>query len=49
MITDLKGRHFDPDIVNAFLAVQEECNRVRKEKLKAEADLIQRPAQALGR
>jgi PAS domain S-box-containing protein len=49
MITDLKGRHFDPDIVNAFLAVQEECNRVRKEKLKTEADLIQRPAQALGR
>ena len=49
MILELKGKHFDPEIVNAFLAVQDTFNRVREEKLKQEAVLIQQPAQALGR
>jgi response regulator RpfG family c-di-GMP phosphodiesterase len=49
MIIDLKGKHFDPEVVNAFLAVHEKINHVRKEKLKEESDLIQRPAQAIGR
>jgi PAS domain S-box-containing protein len=49
MIIGLKGNHFDPEVVNAFFAVQEKFNRVRKEKLKEQAVLIQRPIQALGR
>jgi PAS domain S-box-containing protein len=49
MIIELKGKHFDPEIVNAFLAVEDAFNRVRREKLKEEAVLIQQPVQALGR
>jgi PAS domain S-box-containing protein len=49
MITELKGKHFDPEIVDAFLAVQDTFNRVRQEKLKQEAVLIQQPARALRR
>jgi HD-GYP domain-containing protein (c-di-GMP phosphodiesterase class II) len=49
MIIELKGKHFDPEIVNAFLGVQDAFNRVREEKLKQEAVLIQQPVQALGR
>ena len=49
MIIELKGKHFDPEIVNAFLAVQDTFNRVRAEKLRQEAVLIQQPVQALGR
>jgi response regulator RpfG family c-di-GMP phosphodiesterase len=49
MIIGLKGKHFDPEVVNAFLAVQDKFNRVRAEKLKEEAVAIQRPVQALGR
>jgi PAS domain S-box-containing protein len=49
MIIGLKGKHFDPEVVNAFLAVQDKFNRVRAEKVKEEAVLIQRPVQAPGR
>ena len=49
MIIEFKGKHFDPEIVDAFLAVQDEFNRVRIEKLKEEAVLIQQPVRALGR
>jgi PAS domain S-box-containing protein len=49
MIIELKGKHFDPEIVNAFLAVEDTFNRVRREKLEEEAVLIQQPVQALGR
>ena len=49
MIIKLKGKHFDPEVVNAFLAMQEKFDDVRKEKLKEESDFLQQPAQALGR
>ncbi len=49
MILKLKGKHFDPEIVNAFTAVAEKFNRVRKEKLREEADFSERPARAVGR
>jgi HD-GYP domain-containing protein (c-di-GMP phosphodiesterase class II) len=49
MIFALKGKHFDPDMVNAFTAVAEKFNQVRREKLKEEADFNQRPARAVGR
>jgi PAS domain S-box-containing protein len=44
MIIELKGKHFDPEVVNAFLAVQVKFDRVRKEKLKEESDLTQPPS-----
>jgi response regulator RpfG family c-di-GMP phosphodiesterase len=49
MILQLKGKHFDPEMVNAFAAVADKYNQVRKEKLKEEADFSQRPARAVGR
>jgi HD-GYP domain-containing protein (c-di-GMP phosphodiesterase class II) len=50
MIIELKGKHFDPEVVNAFLAVQEKLNQVRKEKLKEESSLLRPPsARAVGR
>jgi hypothetical protein len=49
MIMRLKGKQFDPEIVNAFTAVVEKFNHVRKEKLKEQADFSQRPARAVGR
>ena len=49
MILRLKGKHFDPDITNAFTAVAEKFDHVRKEKLKEEADFSRRPARAIGR
>jgi response regulator RpfG family c-di-GMP phosphodiesterase len=49
MILQLKGKHFDPEMVNAFAAVADKFNQVRKEKLKEEADFSQQPARAVGR
>jgi len=49
MIILLKSKHFDPQIADAFLAVQEKFNRVRKEKIKLEANMIRQPARAAGR
>ena len=49
MIARLKSKHFDPQIVDAFLTIQEKFNRVRKDKLKLEANMTRRPVQAAGR
>jgi response regulator RpfG family c-di-GMP phosphodiesterase len=49
MIIRLKGKHFDPEIVDAFAAVAGKFNHVRKEKLKQQADFSRRPARAVGR
>jgi response regulator RpfG family c-di-GMP phosphodiesterase len=49
MILQLKGKHFDPEMVNAFAAVADKFNQVRKEKLKEEADFSQQPARVVGR
>ncbi len=49
MILKLKGKHFDPHIVNAFVAVAEKFDHVRKEKLKEEAKFSQGLARAVGR
>ena len=46
MIILLKSKHFDPQIVDAFFAVQEKFNQVREEKLKLETNMIRRPAKA---
>jgi response regulator RpfG family c-di-GMP phosphodiesterase len=49
MIIALKGKHFDPDMINAFIAVADKFDHVRREKLKEEADFSERPARAAGR
>jgi putative two-component system response regulator len=36
IIRDLKGSHFDPDVVEAFLGLEDQFNRVREEKLGQE-------------
>ena len=47
IIADLKGTHFDPEIVDAFLILEAEFNTIREEKLKEELELIDQPAQAV--
>ena len=46
MIIRLKGKHFDPEIVEAFIAIEAEFNRVRKIKLKEETAYNQQRVQA---
>jgi response regulator RpfG family c-di-GMP phosphodiesterase len=46
MIIRLKGKHFDPGIVEAFIAIEAEFNRVRKIKLKEETAYNQQRVQA---
>jgi hypothetical protein len=33
IILNLRGSHFDPEVVDAFLALEDQFNRVREEKL----------------
>jgi response regulator RpfG family c-di-GMP phosphodiesterase len=40
IITDLKGTHFDPEVVDVFLTLEDEFNRIRQEKLEAETELM---------
>ncbi len=47
IITDLKGSHFDPEMVDAFLVLETEFNTIREEKLSEERELIDQPAQAV--
>ena len=46
MIIRLKGKQFDPEIVEAFIAIEAEFNRVRKIKLKEETAYNQQRVQA---
>jgi PAS domain S-box-containing protein len=36
IISSLKGTHFDPEVVEAFLSLEGQFNRIREEKLKQE-------------
>ena len=47
IIISLTATHFDPYIVDVFLRLEEEFNRIREEKLKEEIELIAQPAQAV--
>jgi response regulator RpfG family c-di-GMP phosphodiesterase len=40
IITDLKGTHFDPEVVDVFLTLADEFNRIRREKLEDETELM---------
>ena len=48
IIIDLKARHFDPAIVDAFLRLEDHFNRIREEQFKAETCWIELPAHAAG-
>ena len=47
IIISLTATHFDPYIVDVFLRLEEEFNRIREEKLREEIELIAQPAQAV--
>ena len=47
IIVDLRASHFDPHIVDTFLILENEFNRIRKEKLKDQIELIEQPARAV--
>ncbi len=47
IILDLKNSHFDPEIIDTFLVLEAEFNRIRGEKVVDEIELIEQPAQAL--
>jgi response regulator RpfG family c-di-GMP phosphodiesterase len=40
IIIDLKGTHFDPEVVDVFLALADEFDRIRRENLEEETELI---------
>jgi response regulator RpfG family c-di-GMP phosphodiesterase len=40
IIIDLKGTQFDPEVVDVFLALEDEFNRIRREKLEDETELM---------
>ena len=40
IISSLKGTHFDPEVVDAFLALEGQLNRIREEKLKHEQKVL---------
>lgn len=45
IITSLRGTHFDPEVVDAFVMLEAQLNRIREEKLRHEQKMI--PAAAL--
>ena len=47
IILDLKGTHFDPEVVDVFLALEDEFNRIRLENLEDETELIKPLEQAV--
>lgn len=42
-----KGTHFDPEVVDVFLALEDEFNRIRREKLEDETELMKPFEQAV--
>ncbi|MGD9192957.1 MAG: PAS domain S-box protein, partial [Desulfobacterales bacterium] len=47
IIVNLKGTHFDPEVVDMFMGLEDQFDSVRKEKLEEEEGLIKQPAQAV--
>ena len=41
MIIDLKSTHFDPEVVDVFLSLEDEFDRIRRENLEDETELMQ--------
>jgi len=40
IIIDLKGTHFDPEVADVFLVLEDEFDRIRRENLEEETELI---------
>ncbi len=47
IIIDLKGTHFDPEVVDVFLTLEDEFNRIRREKLEDQTELMKPLEQAM--
>jgi response regulator RpfG family c-di-GMP phosphodiesterase len=47
IIIDLKGAHFDPEVVDVFLILEDEFNRIRRENLEDETELMKPLEQAI--
>ncbi|MGB5745492.1 MAG: HD domain-containing phosphohydrolase [Desulfobacterales bacterium] len=47
IIVDQKGAHFDPEVVDVFLALEDEFNRIRRENLEDENELMKPLEQAV--
>jgi len=47
IIIDLKGAHFDPAVVDVFLILEDEFNRIRRENLEDETELMKPLEQAI--
>ena len=47
IICSLKGTHFDPDVVDVFLTLEDEFDRIRQEKLEDETELMDPLQQAV--
>jgi PAS domain S-box-containing protein len=48
IITGLRGTHFDPRMVDAFLRLEDDFNHIREEQFKEETGWIELPAHAIG-
>ena len=48
IITGLRDTHFDPEMVDVFLQLEEEFNRIREEQFKEDTGWIELPAHAMG-
>jgi PAS domain S-box-containing protein len=47
IIVNLRATHFDPRVVDVFLHLEDEFNRIREEKLREEIELIAQPVRAV--
>ncbi len=47
IIIDLKATHFDPEVVDVFLALEDEFDRIRRENLEEETELMKPLAQEM--
>jgi response regulator RpfG family c-di-GMP phosphodiesterase len=47
MIVELKGTHFDPEVVDVFLTLEDEFNRIRRENQEDETELMKPLDQAI--
>ena len=43
IIEEGRGRHFDPDIVDAFVQVQMQCKAIAEKHANTDEDLAKRP------
>ena len=48
IILDLKTTHFDPEIVDVFMQLEDEFNQIREEQFKEETGWIELPAHTIG-